>query len=244
MIELADFGRTGHRSGRVIFGAAGLGWASQETADQVLAVLLEYGVNHLDTASSYGDSELRLAPWLVHHRKDFFLATKTDDRTGDGARASLGTLARPSRCGQRRSDPAAQPGRTRRMGDGPRSRWRRRSAGRAARRGPGPVHRRDGPRAPHRGHAPEESSSASTSTRSCCRTTVRFSGTPPTTPTSSRFSRSARSGEWRSRRSSRSPVAGGPRTTTDLASAGTSRFRRAMPSHTPCGSCSAVSSCS
>jgi aryl-alcohol dehydrogenase-like predicted oxidoreductase len=61
----------------------------QERADQVLETLLEFGVNHIDTAASYGDSELRVAPWMPAHRRQFFLATKTGERTGDGARASL-----------------------------------------------------------------------------------------------------------------------------------------------------------
>src|SRR3954452_11332632 len=89
MIERAEFGRTGHQSSRVIFGAAALARMSQEKADQVLAVLPDFGVNHIDTAISYGESELRLAPWLRTHRPDYFLATKTGDRTGDKARASL-----------------------------------------------------------------------------------------------------------------------------------------------------------
>jgi aryl-alcohol dehydrogenase-like predicted oxidoreductase len=89
MIERAPFGRTGHQSSRVIFGAAALGRMRQERADEVLEVLLEFGVNHLDTAAAYGDSELRLAPWLATRRDQFFLATKTGDRTGDDARASL-----------------------------------------------------------------------------------------------------------------------------------------------------------
>src|ERR1700722_9778815 len=89
MTDRAPFGRTGHESSRVIFGAAALGSMRQERADQVLATLLEYGVNHIDTAASYGDSELRIAPWMPAHRERFFLATKTDERTGDGARASL-----------------------------------------------------------------------------------------------------------------------------------------------------------
>jgi aryl-alcohol dehydrogenase-like predicted oxidoreductase len=62
---------------------------AQERADQVLATLLEFGVNHIDTAASYGDSELRVAPWMAAHRRQFFLATKTGERSGDGARASL-----------------------------------------------------------------------------------------------------------------------------------------------------------
>ena len=89
MIERMEFGRTGHRSSRVIFGAAALGRVRQEKADEVLPVLSEFGVNHLDTAASYGDSELRLAPWLARHRDEFFLATKTGERSGAGARAEL-----------------------------------------------------------------------------------------------------------------------------------------------------------
>jgi aryl-alcohol dehydrogenase-like predicted oxidoreductase len=89
MIERAEFGRTGHQSSRVIFGGAGLFHATQEEADPLLDVLLEYGVNHWDTAASYGVSEDLLAPWLAKHRDEIFLATKTGDRTADEARASL-----------------------------------------------------------------------------------------------------------------------------------------------------------
>src|SRR5215472_7212135 len=89
MTDRAPFGQTGHQSSRVIFGAAALGSMAQERADQVLATLLEFGVNHIDTAASYGDSELRVGPWMAEHRERFFLATKTGERSGDGARASL-----------------------------------------------------------------------------------------------------------------------------------------------------------
>jgi predicted aldo/keto reductase-like oxidoreductase len=89
MLDLLEFGRTGHRSSRVVFGAAALGRMDQDGADAVLDTLLEFGVNHIDTAASYGDSELRVAPWLAAHPDRFFLATKTGDRTGAGARASL-----------------------------------------------------------------------------------------------------------------------------------------------------------
>src|ERR1700694_1868006 len=89
MIERAEFGRTGHQSSRVIFGAAALGRMSQERADELLEVLFEFGVNHLDTAAGYGDSELRMAPWLAAHREQFFVATKTGGRTGGEAGAVL-----------------------------------------------------------------------------------------------------------------------------------------------------------
>ncbi|HEX3841250.1 MAG TPA: aldo/keto reductase [Acidimicrobiales bacterium] len=89
MIDSLPFGRTGHRSTRVIFGAAALSAMRQDRADQVLATVLAGGLNHIDTAASYGDSELRLAPFLADHRPEFFLATKTDERTADGARRGL-----------------------------------------------------------------------------------------------------------------------------------------------------------
>jgi len=89
VIERAAFGRTGHRSSRIIFGAAAIGRVDQETADALLPLLLDHGVNHIDTAAMYGDAELRLAPWLAAHPDQFFLATKTHARDGDGARASL-----------------------------------------------------------------------------------------------------------------------------------------------------------
>src|SRR5262245_43608764 len=88
-METLAFGRTGHESSRVIFGAAALGGMRQEKADQILQLLLDHGVNHIDTAASYGDSELRVGPWMERHRDRFFLATKTGDRTADGARASV-----------------------------------------------------------------------------------------------------------------------------------------------------------
>lgn len=89
VIERRLFGRTGYSSSRVIFGSAGLGAVDQETADRLLPLLDEFGVNHLDTAAAYGDAELRLAPWLRGRRDQFFVATKTGERTAEGARRSL-----------------------------------------------------------------------------------------------------------------------------------------------------------
>ncbi len=81
MIETIPFGRTGHNSTRTLFGAAALSNVSQADADRTLQVLLRYGVNHIDTAASYGEAELRIGPWMAAHRQDFFLATKTGERT-------------------------------------------------------------------------------------------------------------------------------------------------------------------
>ena len=89
MIEKRPFGRTGHLSSVALFGAAALKSVSQAQADRTLEVLLKYGVNHIDTAPRYGDAELRIGPWMARHRGDFFLATKTDQRTYTTARAQL-----------------------------------------------------------------------------------------------------------------------------------------------------------
>lgn len=75
------FGSTGHNSSVTLFGAAALGRVSQAEADRTMELIMEYGVNHIDTAASYGDAETRLGPWMAKHRKDFFLATKTGERT-------------------------------------------------------------------------------------------------------------------------------------------------------------------
>jgi aryl-alcohol dehydrogenase-like predicted oxidoreductase len=88
-IPLLPFGRTGHHSTRVIFGAAALSRVSQDVADRALDVLLEHGINHIDVAASYGDAELRVAPWLKRHPGKFFIATKTGKRKAEEAREEL-----------------------------------------------------------------------------------------------------------------------------------------------------------
>ena len=90
MIERARFGRTGHQSSRTIFGAAALSKATEAETDRALALVDRFGLNHIDTAASYGDSELRLAPWLKGNGRDrFFLATKTGERTYGSARDQI-----------------------------------------------------------------------------------------------------------------------------------------------------------
>ncbi len=89
MIERAPFGATGHESSRAIFGAASLGSVSKRDADRALELLLEHGVNHIDVAASYGDAELRIATWLRRHQGEFFVATKTGERTYAAAREEI-----------------------------------------------------------------------------------------------------------------------------------------------------------
>jgi aryl-alcohol dehydrogenase-like predicted oxidoreductase len=89
MIAKQPFGSTGHDSTRTIFGAAALWGASEEEGDLALALVLRYGINHIDTAASYGRSERRVGAWMPGYRDAFFLATKTGERTYEKARDQL-----------------------------------------------------------------------------------------------------------------------------------------------------------
>ena len=89
MIDKQKFGNTGHMSTRTIFGAAALRNVTQVEADQTLDVLLKYGINHIDTAAGYGDSELCIGPWMEKRRNKFFLATKIFRRSYKDARDQI-----------------------------------------------------------------------------------------------------------------------------------------------------------
>jgi predicted aldo/keto reductase-like oxidoreductase len=90
VIPSAPFGSTGHQSRRTLFGGAALGKVTDAEADRALELVLRYDLNHLDTAASYGDSELHIAPWLAREGRDrFFLATKTGKRTYAEARDQI-----------------------------------------------------------------------------------------------------------------------------------------------------------
>ncbi len=89
MIEKLPFGRTGHISSRLLFGAAALGGVTQAEAEGTLSLVIDSGINHFDTAASYGKAEERMGPWLKGHRNEIFLATKTEKRTKKEALAEL-----------------------------------------------------------------------------------------------------------------------------------------------------------
>jgi aryl-alcohol dehydrogenase-like predicted oxidoreductase len=84
-MERRRLGRIGHMSSVLIYGGAALSDVSQAEADRSIELALGAGINHFDTAEAYGDSELRLGPWMPRIRDRIFLATKTGDRTADGA---------------------------------------------------------------------------------------------------------------------------------------------------------------
>ncbi len=92
------FGSTGHDSSRVIFGAAALMADHPRVNERALELLLEYGVNHIDVGAAYGKAEEALGRFLPEHRKGFFLATKTVERSYAGARDDIQRSLERMRC--------------------------------------------------------------------------------------------------------------------------------------------------
>lgn len=89
MIPSQEFGNTGHISSRILLGAAAFWSVTQAEADASIELALSNGVNHVDTAASYGEAELRLGSWINRHGRPFFLATKTGERTAGKAREEI-----------------------------------------------------------------------------------------------------------------------------------------------------------
>src|SRR5215210_1046554 len=88
-MEHRRLGRIGRSNSVLIFGGAALGEVSEEEADSAISLALEAGVDHLDTAADYGDSELHYGRWMPEIRGAVFLSTKTGERDGDAARRQI-----------------------------------------------------------------------------------------------------------------------------------------------------------
>ena len=77
-------GQTGFQAGIFALGGSFTIARNQERADTILNRALDLGVNYVDTAPSYGGSEANIGRALHHRRQEFFLASKTLDRTYEG----------------------------------------------------------------------------------------------------------------------------------------------------------------
>ena len=78
-------GRIGHPTSVLVYGAAALGEVTQDVADASLRQALDAGINHLDTAASYGHAELVMGPTVERVRDQVFLATKSTERRAEDA---------------------------------------------------------------------------------------------------------------------------------------------------------------
>jgi aryl-alcohol dehydrogenase-like predicted oxidoreductase len=82
-LPMRTLGRTGFAVTVLGFGASmtPMRWAdgkpiTAETADQVLNSVLDAGVNYIDTAIDYGESEVNIGAFISHRRDEYFLASK------------------------------------------------------------------------------------------------------------------------------------------------------------------------
>lgn len=88
-MEKRRLGRIGHETSVLVYGAAALGDVTQDVADASIAQALAAGINHLDTAASYGDAELRMGPSIPAIRDQVLLATKSTERQAEDAWSQL-----------------------------------------------------------------------------------------------------------------------------------------------------------
>lgn len=89
MIPRRTLGKSGLELSVIGFSGLFLRDSTPEVVDRVVGESIDRGVNYFDTAASYGNSEAMLAPAVQPHRKDIILATKTRERTGEGAKAEF-----------------------------------------------------------------------------------------------------------------------------------------------------------
>lgn len=88
-MEYRRLGRLGHESSVLIYGAASLWEVTPDVAEASVTAALDAGVNHIDTAASYGVSEERLGGFMPAIRDRVFLASKTNERDAEAAWASI-----------------------------------------------------------------------------------------------------------------------------------------------------------
>jgi aryl-alcohol dehydrogenase-like predicted oxidoreductase len=88
-METRPLGETGQENTVMTFGAIALDYLEQEGADQMVELVLDYGVNHVDVAPTYGDAEYKLGPKLRQYRDEIFLSCKTQEWEYGSARSEL-----------------------------------------------------------------------------------------------------------------------------------------------------------
>ena len=83
-MDRRPFGTTGMQVSVLGFGGAEIGYenADQSTVDRMLGAALDAGINVIDTAECYVDSEEKIGRAVSHRRSDFFLFTKCGHSDG------------------------------------------------------------------------------------------------------------------------------------------------------------------
>lgn len=84
-MESRTLGKTGLRVSEVGYGAAQIGNINmpEDRVEEVLNAVLDAGINFIDTAAMYGQSEARIGKFISRRRDEFILATKCGDYVGE-----------------------------------------------------------------------------------------------------------------------------------------------------------------
>ena len=93
-MEKMILGRTGLEISRSGFGALPIQRVSFEEAARLLNRALDAGINYIDTARAYSDSEAKIGAGVGNRRSEFFIATKTHAKTGETLKKDLETSLR------------------------------------------------------------------------------------------------------------------------------------------------------
>jgi aryl-alcohol dehydrogenase-like predicted oxidoreductase len=90
-MEKRTLGRTKHKSSLITLGGASIRSTTRRESNAFIKFALDYGVNHIDVAPTYGSSmaEQILGDWVKEYRKNLFLACKTQKRTKKEASMEL-----------------------------------------------------------------------------------------------------------------------------------------------------------
>ena len=83
-LPTAVLGRTGLRVTRLGYGAAHRKPMNDDQRRTILTAVLDSGINFIDTAKGYGNSEELIGRYLSHRRSEYYLATKGDTWTTEG----------------------------------------------------------------------------------------------------------------------------------------------------------------
>ena len=75
-LETNEFGNTGLQVTRLGYGAMELTECPEDLANDLLNLVLDSGINFIDTSIDYGDSEKLIGKFISHRRSEFFLASK------------------------------------------------------------------------------------------------------------------------------------------------------------------------
>jgi predicted aldo/keto reductase-like oxidoreductase len=88
-VQKRILGKTGWKISIIGFGAIKLPLLSQKECDVLLNRAIDGGINFVDTADCYGDSEEKIGRALGQRRKECYLSTKIDERDANGVREKL-----------------------------------------------------------------------------------------------------------------------------------------------------------